>query len=182
MCYTLLPDDRELVLVNLAHCNSYPINIIGLGDFCFKAFVGWDRCSTDARIGFLAQNSKDEVRLFWILWSYPFLKTRYDDIQFLRIEMEDMKFEKDLVKQIQVIKKAHFIGQSSLVERYWDTYCLIIQTDNQIFLNMKDGFHEALLIEGTMHDLLMHVGFNNTVYCVHGTENNTNTQVVEFLI
>ena len=47
---------------------------------------------------------------------------------------------------------------------------------------MKDGFNEALLAEDTMHDLLMHVGFNNTVYCVQSTDKNMSTEVVEFFI
>ena len=56
MCYTLLPDNRELALVGLADESDEPIKIIDLGEFRFMSFVGWDRGSVDARIGFLAQN------------------------------------------------------------------------------------------------------------------------------
>ena len=93
-----------------------------------------------------------------------------------------MKFDERLVKQIQVIQKAHFIGQSALVDRSWDTYCLIIQTNKQILLNMKDGFNEALIKEGFMHNLHMQVGFNNTVYCVQCSESQSGAEVVEFFV
>ena len=56
MCYTLLPDNRELVLVDLAYEADFPIYILSLGEYRFMSFVGWDRGSIDARIGFLAQN------------------------------------------------------------------------------------------------------------------------------
>ena len=85
VCHTLLPDNRELVLANLAD-ESCSHKILNLGDYRFKAFIEWDRCSTEARIGFLAHNSKYEIRLFWIIWSQPFVKTSQNDVSFLRIE------------------------------------------------------------------------------------------------
>lgn len=93
-----------------------------------------------------------------------------------------MKFDQSVVKEIQTIQKAHFIGQASHSERVLDSYCLIIQTNEQIFVNMKDGFCEALIKDSHMQDLLMLVGFNNTVYCVQSNMCQSNAEVVEYFI
>ena len=47
---------------------------------------------------------------------------------------------------------------------------------------MKDGFNEALIKEGFMHDIHMQVGFNNTVYCVQCSESQSGAEVVEFFV
>ena len=81
MCHTLLPDKKEIVLVNIADI-SIDSKTIDLGEFRFKAFVGWDSSSFDARIGILAQSSKNEndVRLFWIIVSQPYVKVCPNDL------------------------------------------------------------------------------------------------------
>ena len=37
-------------------------------------------------------------------------------------------------------------------------------------------------MQDSMEDILMHVGFNNTVYCIQGGDKNSSTALVEFLI
>lgn len=59
MCFTLLPDNRELVLASFVHGPERPIQIISLDELRFMSFVGSDRCSNDARIGFLAQDKSN---------------------------------------------------------------------------------------------------------------------------
>ena len=114
VCHTLLPDSKEVVLVNLADVSNGS-KTIDLGDFRFKAFVGWDSASIDARIGIIAQNSKNEneVRLFWVIVDQPYVKVCPDDLQFIRIEQNDMIFNPSMISEMKNIRRAHFVGQQN---------------------------------------------------------------------
>ena len=77
-----------------------------------------------------------------------------------------MTFKPEMIKRMKNIHKVHFIGQQNSCKRYWDAYCLVIQTETEILLNMKDGVYQSLTSDGPMVKLLMLCGFNNTFYCI----------------
>ena len=76
-----VPDNRELVLVNLADKES-PQKIIHLYDMQFIAFVGHSFADRESRIGMLCLD-QGEVRLCWLITRQPYKKRGFDEMDHL---------------------------------------------------------------------------------------------------
>ena len=106
---SFMPDNRELVMVNLADLNQ-PQKIMHLVDMQFLCFVKHNNAEREAKIGMLCLED-GYVRLCWIVCSQPYRKRSDDELGHMSIEKIPIEFEVPILDAIGSIVKVEFVNE-----------------------------------------------------------------------
>lgn len=174
------PDNRELILVNLAD-KEQPQKIINLYDMQFICFVGHNYVDREAKIGFLAMDhERESIKLCWLRCHQPFEKKKINDLVDYAIDETYIAFELPIRNELETIKKAEWICPFN--EERPDDGVLVIQTTKEIYIQEGlSGKHKALTA-GRMSPLFMQRGYKNYIYFAEESEKGTDSQVNELKI
>ena len=104
------PDDRELIMVNLAD-REQPQKIINLYEMQFICFVGHNFVDRESKIGMLTLDSDHAgVRLSWLRTHQPYEKKLIDDLVDFSIEEIPIAFDLPIRRELDTIKKCEYVN------------------------------------------------------------------------